>query len=149
MIQGKSITDQIGNTPLIEVTNIISKEGVRLFLKLEGNNPGGSVKDRAAFNMIHQALQRGEIQKGDHLVEATSGNTGIALAFIAQLLGLKMILVMPENSTVERVKTMKAYGAEVILTPADKGIEESRDLAEKLNKERGYFLLTAFQRLFL
>ena len=145
MIQGKSITDQIGNTPLIEVTNIISKEGVRLFLKLEGNNPGGSVKDRAAFNMIHQALQRGEIQKGDHLVEATSGNTGIALAFIAQLLGLKMILVMPENSTVERVKTMKAYGAEVILTPADKGIEESRDLAEKLNKERGYFLLNQFE----
>jgi cysteine synthase B len=145
MIEGKSITDQIGNTPLIEVTKIISKKGVRLFLKLEGNNPGGSVKDRPAFNMINQALQRGDIKKGDFLVEATSGNTGIALAFIAQLLELNMILIMPENSTVERVKTMKAYGAEVILTSADKGIEGSRDLAIEINKEKGYFLLNQFE----
>ena len=107
MIQGKSITDQIGNTPLVEAKNIISKKGVRLFLKLEGNNPGGSVKDRPAFNMIYQALKRGDIKKGDTLVEATSGNTGIALALIAKLLGLNMILIMPENSTVERVKTKK------------------------------------------
>jgi len=145
MIQGKSITDQIGNTPLVEVSNIISKKGLRLFLKLEGNNPGGSVKDRPAFNMIYQALQRGDIKKGDSLVEATSGNTGIALAFIAQLLKLNMILIMPENSTVERVKTMKSYGAEVILTAADDGIEGSRDLAVKLNKEKGYFLLNQFE----
>lgn len=145
MIQGKKITDQIGNTPLIEVTKLISKKGVRLFLKLEGNNPGGSVKDRAALNMIKQALQRGDIKKGDSLVEATSGNTGIALAFIARLLGLNMILIMPENSTEERVKTMQAYGAEVILTSADDGIEGSRDLAIKLNKEKGYFLLNQFE----
>ncbi len=145
MIQGKKITDQIGNTPLIEVTNLISKKGVRLFLKLEGNNPGGSVKDRAALNMIKQALQRGDIKKGDSLVEATSGNTGIALAFIARLLGLNLILIMPENSTEERVKTMQAYGAEVILTSADAGIEGSRDLAIKLNKEKGYFLLNQFE----
>lgn len=145
MIQGKKITDQIGNTPLIEVTNLISKKGVRFFLKLEGNNPGGSVKDRAAFNMISEALRRGDIKKGDSLVEATSGNTGIALAFIAQLLGLNMILIMPENSTEERVKTMQAYGAEVILTSADKGIEGSRDLSIKLNKEKGYFLLNQFE----
>jgi len=145
MIQGKSITDRIGNTPLVEAKNIISKKGIRLFLKLEGNNPGGSVKDRPAFNMIYQALKRGDIEKGDTLVEATSGNTGIALAFIAQLLGLNMILIMPENSTVERVKTMQAYGAEVILTSADNGIEGSRDLAVKLNKEKGYFLLNQFE----
>ncbi len=145
MIQGKSITDQIGNTPLVEVRNILSKKGIRLFLKLEGNNPGGSVKDRPAFNMIHQALERGDIKKGDSLVEATSGNTGIALAFIAQLLGLNMILIMPENSTVERVKTMRAYGAEVILTSAEVGIEGSRDFAIKLNKEKGYFLLNQFE----
>jgi len=145
MIQGKSITDQIGNTPLIEVSNIISKKGIRLFLKLEGDNPGGSVKDRAAFNMIYKALQRGEIKKGDYLVEATSGNTGIALAFIAQLLGLHMILIMPENSTIERVKTMQAYGAEVILTSADNGIEGSRDFAIKLHNEKGYFMLNQFE----
>ncbi|MCF6296729.1 MAG: cysteine synthase CysM [Flavobacteriaceae bacterium] len=143
-MQGKTITDQIGNTPLIEVSNIFSKKGIRLFLKLEGNNPGGSVKDRAAFNMISQALLRGDIKKGDTLVEATSGNTGIALAFIAQLLELNIILIMPENSTIERVKTMKAYGAEVILTSADRGIEGSRDLSLKLEKEKSYFMLNQF-----
>jgi cysteine synthase B len=144
MIKSQTILDQIGNTPLVEVKNIISKKGVRLFLKLEGNNPGGSVKDRAAFNMISEALKRGDIKKGDTLVEATSGNTGIALAFIAQLLGLKMVLIMPENSTEERIKTMRAYGAELILTSSDNGIEGSRDLAEKLEKEKGYFMLNQF-----
>ncbi len=144
MIKSQSIIDQIGNTPLIEVTHIISKEGVRLFLKLEGKNPGGSVKDRAALNMISEALKRGDIKKGDTLVEATSGNTGIALAFIAQLLGVKMILIMPENSTEERIKTMRAYGAELILTPADDGIEGSRDVAEQLQREKGYFMLNQF-----
>ena len=144
MIQSQSILDQIGNTPLIEVTHIISNKDVRLFLKLEGQNPGGSVKDRAAYNMISEALKRGDIKKGDTLVEATSGNTGIALAFIAQLLGLKMVLIMPENSTEERIKTMRAYGAELILTPADDGIEGSRDLAEQLEKEKGYFMLNQF-----
>ncbi|MFC4722367.1 cysteine synthase CysM [Geojedonia litorea] len=144
MIKGQSITDLIGNTPLIEVKHIITKKGVRLFLKLEGKNPGGSVKDRAAFNMISEALKRGDIKKGDTLVEATSGNTGIALAFIAQLLGLKMILIMPENSTEERIKTMRAYGAELILTSEDEGIEGARDLAVKLEKEKGYFMLNQF-----
>ena len=144
MIQSKSIIDQIGNTPLVEVKNIISKEDVRLFLKLEGQNPGGSVKDRAAYNMISEALKRGDIKKGDTLVEATSGNTGIALAFIAQVLGVNMVLVMPENSTEERIKTMRAYGAELILTSGDAGIEGSRDLAEQLEKEKGYFMLNQF-----
>ncbi|WP_374047810.1 cysteine synthase CysM [Mangrovimonas sp. YM274] len=144
MIQSKSITDLIGNTPLIEVKRIISKPNVRLFLKMEGKNPGGSVKDRAAFNMISEAVKRGDISEGDTLVEATSGNTGIALAFIAQLLGLNMVLIMPENSTEERIKTMRAYGAELILTPAADGIEGSRDLAEKLQKEKGYYMLNQF-----
>lgn len=145
MILSKGIADLIGNTPLIEAKNLVSKKGVRLFLKLEGNNPGGSVKDRPAFNMVQQALSRGDINKGDTLVEATSGNTGIALALIGQILKLRMILIMPENSTIERVKTMKAYGAEVILTSAENGIEGSRDLAVKLNKEKGYFLLNQFE----
>ncbi len=145
MVSGNSIIHQIGNTPLIEATNIIQKNDVRLFLKLEGNNPGGSVKDRPAFNMINEALKRGDIKKGGHLVEATSGNTGIALAFIAQLLGLKMSLIMPENSTEERVKTMRAYGAEVILTSADIGIEGSRDLAFELRDTKGYVLLNQFE----
>jgi len=145
MIKSQSVLDQIGNTPLVELKNIFQKEGVRLFVKLEGHNPGASVKDRAAYNMMQQALLRSEIKKGDTLVEATSGNTGIALAFIAQLLGLKMILIMPENSTVERVKTMRAYGAEVILTPSEIGIEGSRDLAVELHETKGYFILNQFE----
>ncbi|WP_372752246.1 cysteine synthase CysM [Mariniflexile sp.] len=141
----KGILNRIGNTPLVEVSHLISKKGVKLYLKLEGDNPGGSVKDRAAFNMINEALKRGDIKKGGYLVEATSGNTGIALAFIANLFGLNMVLIMPENSTEERVKTMRAYGAEVILTPADAGIEGSRDLAFQLRDEKGYTLLNQFE----
>ncbi|MCG8184232.1 cysteine synthase CysM [Tenacibaculum piscium] len=144
-MKAKKITDFVGNTPLVEVSNILDKKGVRLFLKLEGNNPGGSVKDRAAYNMILEALNRRNIKKGDHLVEATSGNTGIALAFIANVLGLKMTLVMPENSTEERIKTMRAYGAEVILTSKEEGIEGSRDFAQKLRYKKGYFMLNQFE----
>ncbi len=144
MIKGHSILDLIGNTPLVEATHIISNKNVRLFLKMEGKNPGGSVKDRPAYNMIKEALNRGDIKKGDTLVEATSGNTGIALAFIAQLFGLKMVLIMPENSTEERIKTMRAYGAELVLTPTEDGIEGSRDLAIQLHEEKGYFILNQF-----
>ncbi|WNW02619.1 cysteine synthase CysM [Tenacibaculum sp. HL-MS23] len=144
-MKAKKITDFVGNTPLIEVSNILSKKGVRLFLKLEGNNPGGSVKDRAAYNMIFEALNRRNIKKGDHLVEATSGNTGIALAFISKVLGLHMTLVMPENATEERIKTMKAYGAEVLLTSKEEGIEGARDLAQKLRYKEGYFMLNQFE----
>ena len=143
-MKSQSIIDFIGNTPLVEAKHIISNKAVRLFLKLEGKNPGGSVKDRQAFNMINEALERGDIKKGDTLVEATSGNTGIALAFIAQHFGLKMILIMPENSTEERIKTMRAYGAKLILTPVEVGIEGSRDLAIQLHNEKGYFILDQF-----
>ena len=140
----KSIIDFVGNTPLVEVQNIFKKEGVTLLLKLEGNNPGGSVKDRAAYYMISEAIKRKNIRKGDTLVEATSGNTGNALALMAKVLGVNMVMTMPENSTIERVKTMRAYGAEVILTPADKGMEGAIDHALTLKYKKGYFRLNQF-----
>ena len=140
----RSIIDFVGNTPLVESKNIVQKDGVRLFLKLEGHNPGGSVKDRAAYNMISEALKRKDIQKGDTLIEATSGNTGIALALMAKVLGVNMVLVLSENSTIERVKTMRAYGAEVFLTPKELGVEGAIDFARNLKKEKGYFQLNQF-----
>lgn len=138
------VFELIGNTPLVELQKIPINPKVRILCKMEGQNPGGSVKDRAAYHMLQSALDRGDIRKGDRLVEATSGNTGIALAMVAQVLGLDMTLVMPENSTRERVLTMQAYGAQVILTPASKTIEYSRTLAEKMNREEGYFMLNQF-----
>jgi len=136
--------DLIGNTPLVELQRIPTKATVRIYGKLEGDNPGGSVKDRAAYGMISGALERGEIRKGDRRVEATSGNTGIALAMIAQTMGLQMTLLMPETATRERILAMQAYGAEVILTPGDRTIEYSRELAEKMADEEGYFMLNQF-----
>lgn len=138
------LTELIGNTPLVRVRNILVNQNVEIYIKLEGQNPGGSVKDRAALGMIRGALDRGEIKQGSQLVEATSGNTGIALAMIAQTLKLNMTLIMPDNSTPERIKTMEAYGAKVILTPAEKTIEYSRELAEKMAAEDGYFMLNQF-----
>ncbi|MCH7402675.1 cysteine synthase CysM [Belliella kenyensis] len=134
----------IGNTPIVEISNISYNKEVRIFCKLEGQNPAGSVKDRAAFHMIKSALDRGDIKKGDRLVEATSGNTGIALAMVANLLGVSMTLVMPDNSTKERILSMEAYGAKVILTPAEKTIEYSRTLAEEMVASDGYFMLNQF-----
>jgi len=140
-----NVTDLIGNTPLVEITNIIQKPGVRVFGKLEGQNPGGSVKDRAAYGMIKGAVDRGDIQPGMRLVEATSGNTGIALAMIARSFGIGITLLMPDTATAERAQAMRAYGAEVILTPGDKGgIEYSRELAEQMIEEGGYFMLNQF-----
>jgi cysteine synthase B len=139
-----SIENLIGNTPLVEVININKKKGVKIFCKLEGQNPGGSVKDRAALGMITGALDRGEIKPGDKLVEATSGNTGIALAMIANLKGLSMTLIMPDNSTKERVQSMTAYGAKVILTPAAKTIEYSRTLADEMVASGKYYMLNQF-----
>jgi cysteine synthase B len=138
------LVDLIGNTPLVELNHIPTNPKVKIFCKLEGQNPGGSVKDRAAFNMIKSALERGHIRPGDKLVEATSGNTGIALAMVANVLGLNMTLIMPDNSTKERVLSMEAYGAKVILTPAEKTIEYSRVLAEQMKNEQGYFMLDQF-----
>ncbi|HNV30721.1 MAG TPA: cysteine synthase CysM [Cyclobacteriaceae bacterium] len=138
------LVDLIGNTPLVELQHIPVNKKVKLLGKLEGNNPGGSVKDRAAFGMIKGALDRGEIKRGDQLIEATSGNTGIALAMIARIMGLNMTLVMPDNSTRERVLAMEAYGARVILTPAAKTIEYSREVAESMAAQEGYFILNQF-----
>ncbi len=138
------LIDLIGNTPLVEITKIHTNPNVKIFGKLEGQNPGGSVKDRAAYGMITEALKRGDIKAGDKLVEATSGNTGIALAMIAQSVGLNMTLLMPENSTRERVLAMRAYGATVILTPAEKTIEYSRELADEMVANAGYVMLNQF-----
>lgn len=140
----QTLLSSIGNTPLILTQNLVENPNVNLWVKLEGNNPGGSVKDRAAFNMIKEAIDRGVVKTGDTLVEATSGNTGIALALIASQMGLNMKLVMPEDATAERVKVMKAFGAEVILTPAADGMEGARIHAQKLEKEEGYLLLNQF-----
>ena len=140
----KNITDFIGNTPLIEAQSLIKNPNITLFLKMEGHNPGGSVKDRAAFNMIKSALDRGDIDKNSKLIEATSGNTGIALAMIAGIFKLNIELVMPENSTKERVQTMRAYGAKVTLTSSDIGIEGARDYAEQKVAQEGYYSFNQF-----
>jgi cysteine synthase B len=138
------LIDLIGNTKLVELQHIPVKKEVKIFGKLEGDNPGGSVKDRAAYGMIKGALDRGDIKGGDKLVEATSGNTGIALAMIARLMNVQMTLIMPDNSTRERVLAMEAYGATVILTPASRTIEYSRELAEQMAANDGYFMLNQF-----
>ena len=137
------LLDFVGNTPLVELNKINPNPAVKIYGKLEGHNPGGSVKDRAALGMIRGAVERNEIQ-GRKLIEATSGNTGIALAMIARLYNLDIELVMPENSTRERVLTMEAFGAKVTLTSAAGGIEASRDYADTKVAEGGYFMLNQF-----
>ncbi|WP_421811893.1 cysteine synthase CysM [Flagellimonas sp.] len=139
-----SILDLIGNTPLVESRVLNTNPNVKLLFKLEGHNPGGSVKDRPAYNMIKSGLERGDFTKETKLIEATSGNTGIGLAMIAGVFGLNIELVMPENSTKERVQTMRAYGAKVTLTPADVGIEGARDYAEAKVNEEGFKMLNQF-----
>ncbi len=134
----------IGNTPLIDLSDLSDNPAVQIFGKLEGQNPGGSVKDRAALSMILGAWERGDLD-GKSIVEATSGNTGIAMAMIAAKLRIPITLVMPENSTPERVGTMRAYGAEVILTPAEKTIEYSRELAQQMEDSGdGYVQMNQF-----
>ncbi|EAQ38052.1 cysteine synthase B [Dokdonia sp. MED134] len=138
----KTLIDRIGNTPLVKSTTLNTNPNVALYFKLEGNNPGGSVKDRAALNMIKTALNAGEIDKTSKLIEATSGNTGIALAMIAAIYGLDIELVMPEKATKERVQTMRAYGAKVTLHPD--GIEGARDYAIDKVKNEGYYSFNQF-----
>lgn len=139
-----SIIDLVGNTPLVELKTVISKPRVQVYGKLEGHNPGGSVKDRAALGMIRGAIESGKIGPETRLVEATSGNTGIALAMIASQYKIKITLLMPENATKERVQTMRAFGAEVILTPAEKTIEFSRAYAEELAQKPNHYMLNQF-----
>lgn len=139
-----SILNLVGNTPLVEIDKISPFPKIKIFGKLEGQNPGGSVKDRAAYGMIKGAIDRGEINQNTQLVEATSGNTGIALAMIAAQFDIPITLIMPENSTKERIQTMQSYGATVILTPAKKTIEYSREYADALVKDKGYKMLNQF-----
>ncbi|WP_420322512.1 cysteine synthase CysM [Flagellimonas sp.] len=140
----KTILDLIGNTPLVKSRILNTNPNVNLYFKLEGHNPGGSVKDRPAYNMIKSGLERGDFNTNSKLIEATSGNTGIALAMIAGIYGLDIELVMPENSTKERVQTMRAYGAKVTLTSSDIGIEGARDYAEAKVKTEGCQMLNQF-----
>jgi cysteine synthase B len=139
-----TLLDFIGNTPLVELQHINKKPNVKLLAKLEGHNPGGSVKDRAAYGLIKGAIDRGELKPGMKLIEATSGNTGIALAMIARLMNVEIELVMPENSTRERVLTMKAFGATVTLTPESVAMEGAIDYAHKKVSEGGYLMLNQF-----
>ncbi len=140
----QSLHQLIGHTPLVLLTKINPNSNVQLYAKLEGQNPGGSVKDRAAYYMIKTAVEKGTLKAGDTIIEATSGNTGIALAMIATTFSIKCILVMPSNATPERIKTMKAYGAQVELTPSEKTIEYSRQWAKEQAAEKGYVILDQF-----
>ncbi|MDI1362104.1 cysteine synthase CysM [Methylotenera sp.] len=140
----KTLDNFVGNTPLVKLQRMAGKTSNTILLKLEGNNPAGSVKDRPAYSMIARAEARGDIKPGDTLIEATSGNTGIALAMVAAMRGYKMILVMPDNQSMERRQSMKAYGAELILTPKDGSMELARDVAMKLQAEGEGIVLDQF-----
>ena len=143
-LQYPTIADCVGNTPLVRLQRLPGVTSNTLLLKLEGNNPAGSVKDRPALSMITRAELRGQIHPGDTLIEATSGNTGIALAMAAAIKGYKMILIMPGNSSAERKAAMTAYGAELILVSQEEGMEGARDLAEKLQAEGRGLVLDQF-----
>ncbi|ARO88838.1 cysteine synthase B [Nitrosospira lacus] len=140
----KTIEDFIGNTPLVKLKRLPGKTSNVILAKLEGNNPAGSVKDRPALSMIRHAQARGEIRPGDTLIEATSGNTGIALAMAAAIMGYPLILVMPEHLSVERRQSMKAFGAEIILTSKEGSMEEARDVAERMRDEGRGIILDQF-----
>jgi cysteine synthase B len=147
MMKIKTINDFVGNTPLVALQRMNPNPRNTILLKLEGNNPAGSVKDRPAYSMITRAELRGDIKPGDTLIEATSGNTGIALAMVAAMRGYKMILVMPENQSIERLQSMKAYGAEMVLTPKDGSMELARDVAMKMQAEGEGIVLDQFGNL--
>ncbi len=140
----KTIEEFVGNTPLVKLKRLPGETSNTVLVKLEGNNPAGSVKDRPALSMIARAEARGEIKPGDTLVEATSGNTGIALAMAASMRGYRMVLVMPEHMSVERRQIMRAFGAEIVLTSQAGSMEEAIDTANRLAKERGGVVLDQF-----
>jgi len=140
----KTIEDTVGNTPLVRLKRIPGETGNVILVKLEGDNPAGSVKDRPALSMITRAEQRGDIKPGDTLIEATSGNTGIALAMAAAMRGYRMILIMPEHLSIERRQVMRAFGAEIVLTPKAGGMEAARDLSEKMRDEGKGLILDQF-----
>ncbi len=139
-----TIEDTVGNTPLVHLQRLPGQTSNVLLAKLEGNNPAGSVKDRPALSMVVEAEKRGTIKPGDTLIEATSGNTGIALAMAAAMRGYKMVLVMPEHLSLERRQTMRAFGAEIVLTPKAGGMETARDVAERMRAEGKGIILDQF-----
>jgi cysteine synthase B len=140
----RTLEDFVGNTPLVKLKRLPGRTGNTVLAKLEGNNPAGSVKDRPALSMIRRAQERGDIRPGDTLIEPTSGNTGIALAMCAAMMGYRMILVMPEHLSVERRQTMAAFGAEFVLTPREGGMEMARDVAERMRDEGKGVILDQF-----
>src|SRR5437764_7078174 len=140
----RTIEDTVGNTPLVRLQRLPGQTSNVLLAKLEGNNPAGSVKDRPALSMVVEAERRGAIKPGDRLIEATSGNTGIALAMAAAMRGYRMVLVMPEHLSLERRQTMRAFGAEIVLTPKAGGMETARDVAEKMRAEGKGIILDQF-----
>jgi cysteine synthase B len=140
----KTIEQTVGNTPLVQLQRMAAASGNTVLVKLEGNNPAGSVKDRPALSMVAQAEKRGTIKPGDTLIEATSGNTGIALAMAAAMRGFRMILVMPEHLSLERRQTMSAFGAEIVLTPKAGGMETARDVAERMRDDGKGIILDQF-----
>jgi len=140
----QTLENFVGNTPLVRLKRLAGTSGNALLLKLEGNNPAGSVKDRPALSMIRRARERGDIKPGDTLIEPTSGNTGIALAMCAAMMGYRMILVMPEHLSLERRQSMAAFGAEIVLTPREGGMEMARDIAEKMRDEGKGIILDQF-----
>jgi len=140
----RTLADTVGNTPLVQLQRLPGVTSNVILGKLEGNNPAGSVKDRPALSMITEAERRGEIRPGDTLVEATSGNTGIALAMVAAMKGYRMVLIMPENQTQERIQTMRAYGAELVLTPKSGGMEAARDMADAMRRDGKGVILDQF-----
>jgi len=142
--QYKTLEDTVGETPLVRLKRLSAGAGNVILCKLEGNNPAGSVKDRPAMSMIVRAEQRGTVKPGDTLIEATSGNTGIALAMAAAIRGYRMILIMPEHLSVERRQTMRAFGAQIVLTPKAGGMESARDLAERMQREGKGLILDQF-----
>jgi cysteine synthase B len=144
MSNWKHIEDFVGNTPLVALKRMQGETGNSILLKLEGNNPAGSVKDRPALSMIKRAQARGEIKPGDTLIEATSGNTGIALAMAAAMMGYKMILVMPEHLSIERRQSMAAYGAQIVLTPKEGSMEMARDVADQMVRKGKGIMLDQF-----
>jgi S-sulfo-L-cysteine synthase (O-acetyl-L-serine-dependent) len=140
----RTLDDVVGNTPLVRLQRLPGATSNVVLCKLEGNNPAGSVKDRPALSMIVEAERRGTIKPGDTLIEPTSGNTGIALAMVAAMRGYRMVLVMPESQSAERVQTMRAYGAEIVLTPKAGGMEAARDIAERMRSEGKGLILDQF-----
>lgn len=139
-----NILETIGNTPLVKLNNLVSEDMADIYVKVESKNPSGSIKDRAAYQMVKDAIENGDVKKGDTIVESTSGNMGVGLSMIGAVLGINIVIVMPDSMTVERKKLFAAYGADIVLTPGKLGMQGAVDEANRLVREKGYYLLNQF-----